>query len=225
MPKKLNLKQLSINRPKNMDIILETETRLKKEKLASDLVPAVIYGHGIASSSLKVKRGDIDKVTHQAGESNLITLKQDGKTKKVLIKEIQRDGLTGKILHVDFFEVNMTDKITTEIPLHFVGESKAIKEKAGLLIKDIDFLEIECLPNNLVDHIDVDISVLKEYHDEITIKDLILPKGIELTSETNRVVASILPPKVVVEETPAPAATSTEANKPASKEEIKSEKK
>lgn len=208
-----------------MDIILKTETRLKKERLASDLVPAVIYGRGITSSNLKIKRGDVDKVAHQAGESNLITLEQDGKTKKVLIKEIQRDGLTGKILHVDFFEVNMADKITTEIPLHFIGESKAIKEKAGLLIKDIDSLEIECLPNNLVDHIDVDISVLKEYHDEITIKDLALPKGIELTSETNRVVASILPPKVVVEETPAPTAAPAEAAKTASKEEVKSEKK
>lgn len=207
-----------------MDIILTTQAREKKEKLTPDFVPAVLYGRGIASSSVKVKRGDIDKATQLAGESNLITLEQDGKNKKVLVKEIQRSGLTGKILHVDFFEVNMADKVTTEIPLHFIGESKAVKELAGLLIKDLDSLEIECLPNDLVDHIDIDISVLKNYHDEITIKDLVLPKGIELINEADRVVVSVLPPRVQVEEvaTPAPVEPAKAAT---SKEETKSEKK
>jgi len=207
-----------------MDIILTTQAREKKEKLTPDFVPAVLYGRGIASSSVKVKRGDIDKATQLAGESNLITLEQDGKNKKVLVKEIQRSGLTGKILHVDFFEVNMADKVTTEIPLHFIGESKAVKELAGLLIKDLDSLEIECLPNDLVDHIDIDISVLKNYHDEITIKDLVLPKGIELINEADRIVVSVLPPRVQVEEvaTPAPVEPAKAAT---SKEETKSEKK
>lgn len=204
-----------------MDIIISAQAREKKEKLSADFVPAVLYGRGVASSSLKVKRSDIDKVISQAGESNLVTLKHDGGEAKVIIKEAQRSGMTGKLLNVDFFQVNMADKITTDVPLHFVGESKAVKEMAGSLIKDIDFVEVECLPNDLVDHIDVDISVLKDYHDEISIKDLVLPKGIKLTREANSVIVSVIPPRAqeaVVEATPAAPAT------PA-KEEPKTEKK
>jgi len=120
-----------------------------------------------------------------------------------------------------FFQVNMADKITTEIPLHFVGESKAVKELSGSLIKDIDSLEVECLPDALVDHIDVDISILNNYHDEISVKDLILPAGMKLTHDVNRVIVSVIPPRVqeaVVEA--APATT----KQPEAKEEPKNEK-
>lgn len=189
-----------------MDIIISAQAREKKEKLSADFVPAVLYGRGVASSSLKVKRSDIDKVISQAGESNLVTLQHDGGKVKVIIKEAQRSGMTGKLLNVDFFQVNMADKITTDVPLHFVGESKAVKEMSGSLIKDIDFVEVECLPSDLVDHIDVDISVLKDYHDEISIKDLVLPKGVKLTREANSVIVSVIPPRAqeaVVETAPA----------------------
>ena len=183
-----------------MDIILKSEIREQKEKLSPDFVPAILYGRGVASVSLKVKRSELDKVVNKAGESNLITLENENGTVKVLIKEAQRSGLNGNLLHVDFFQVNMTSKITTEIPLHFVGESKAIKEMSGSLIKDLDSLEVECLPGDLVDHIDIDISVLKEFHDEILTSDLVLPRGIELASEVNRIIASVIPPRVQEEE-------------------------
>lgn len=201
-----------------MDIILSAESREKKEKLSPDQVPAVLYGHGVASCSLKVVRSEVDKVVHLAGESNLITLKHDGKESKVLIKEAQRSGMNGKLLNVDFFQVNMKDKITTEIPLHFVGESKAVREMSGSLIKDLDFLEVECLPDALVDHIDVDISSLNNYHDEISVKDIVLPVGMKLTHDANRIIVSVIPPRVqeVVAEV-APVTT-------ASKEEVKTEK-
>ncbi len=179
-----------------MDILLSTQAREKKEKVSIDFVPAILYGHGVASVSLKVKRGDLDKVIHVAGESNLITLDHDGVTAKVLIKEVQRSGLSGALLHVDFFQVSMTDKINAEIPLHFIGESKAIREMSGFLIKDIDVLEVECLPSALVDHIDIDISVLKNYHDEISTTDLVLPAGMKLVNEVNRIIVSVEPPRV-----------------------------
>ena len=206
-----------------MDIIISAQTREKKEKLSADFVPAVLYGRGVASSSLKVKRSDIDKVINRAGESNLITLQYDGGEAKVINKETQRSGMTGKLLNVDFIQVNMNDKITTEVPLHFIGESKAVKEMAGSLIKDTNSLEVECLPDDLVDHIDVDISVLKDYHDEILIKDLVLPKGIKLTREANSVIASVIPPRAQEEEAKTEAAPAAPAA-PA-KEESKAEKK
>ena len=190
-----------------MDIILKAQIREQKEKLLIDFVPAILYGRGVASVSLKVKRGELDKAVALAGESNLITLEVEGsKSVKVLIKEIQRSGLNGNLLHADFFQVDMSSKITTEIPLHFIGESKAIREMAGFLMKDIDTLEVECLPNDLVDHIDVDISVLEKFHDEITTADLVLPKGVELASDVVRIVATANPPRVQVAEVVAPVA-------------------
>jgi len=197
-----------------MDIIISAQAREKKEKLSPDFVPAVLYGRGVASASLKVGRQEIDKVVHLAGESNLITLKHDGGEVKVIIKEAQRSGMNGKLLNVDFFQVNMADKITTEIPLHFVGESKAVKEMSGSLIKDIDFLEVECLPNDLADHIDIDISVLQNYHDEISVKDIVLPRGMTLTHDANRIIVSVIPPRVqeVVAEV-APVTAAKEAPK------------
>jgi len=204
-----------------MDIILKAQIRGQKEKLSVDFVPAVLYGRGVASVSLKAKRGELDKAVSLAGESNLITLEVEGdKIVKVLIKEIQRSGLNGTLLHVDFFQVDMSSKITTEIPLHFVGESKAIREMSGFLMKDIDMLEVECLPSDLVDHIDIDISVLEKFHDEITTADLVLPKGIELTSDVVRIIASANPPRVQVEEVVVAPVAPVDA-----KEEVKTEDK
>jgi len=203
-----------------MDIILTAEGRDKKEKLSPDFVPAILYGRGVASSSLKVKRGELDKIVHLAGESNLINLEYGDHKEKVLIKEVQRSGLNGSLLHVDFFQVNMASKITTEIPLHFVGESKAVKEKSGSLIKDIDTLEVECLPGDLVDHIDIDISVLNNFHDEISTADLVLPQGIKLADEIDRIIVSVIPPRVQEEEPVVEAAPAA-----AVKEEPKSEDK
>lgn len=204
-----------------MDIILKAQIREQKEKLSVDFVPAVLYGRGVASISLKLRRGELDKAVSLAGESNLITLEvEGGKSVKVLIKEIQRSGLNGTLLHVDFFQVDMSSKITTEIPLHFVGESKAIREMSGFLMKDIDMLEVECLPSDLVDHIDIDISVLEKFHDEITTADLILPKGIELTSDVVRIIASANPPRVQVEEVVVAPVTPVDT-----KEEVKTEDK
>ena len=187
-----------------MDIKLSAQVREPKEKLDFDSVPAVLYGRGVASVSLKLKRGELEKVISLAGESNLISLTTGGKEVKVLIKETQRSGLNNKLLHIDFFQVKMTEKISTEIPFNFIGESRAVKELSASLIKEMDAVEVECLPGDLVDHIDVDISVLKDYHDEISTDDLTLPKGLELQNQNNRIIVTVIPPKIqeVAEEAP-----------------------
>jgi large subunit ribosomal protein L25 len=183
-----------------MNIVLEAQSREKKEKLSPDFLPAIIYGNGQNSQSLKIKRADLEKTVKMAGESNLINLKVENVSKNVLIKEVQRNGLSGKMNHVDFLEVNMKNKITTEIPVHLIGESKAVREMSGSLIKDLDSLEVECLPEDLVDHIDVDISALKEFHDNISTNDLSLPKGIKLVNLHEQIIVSVIPPRVIAEE-------------------------
>lgn len=183
-----------------MNIVLEAQSREKKEKLSPDFLPAVLYGNGQTVQSLKIKKTDLEKIVRTAGESNLINLKVGAVSKNALIKEVQNNGINGKLMHVDFLEVNMKNKVTTEIPLHFIGESRAIKELAASLIKDLDTLEVECLPEDLVDHIDIDISVLKEFHDHISSENLVLPKGIKLVNSNPQMIVSVIPPRVIVEE-------------------------
>jgi len=217
-----------------MDIKLSAQLRAKGEKSGLDQIPAVIYGKGVETQSLSVKRSDFEKVFRTAGESTLIDLDRGDGSIKVLVKDIQRDILKGFVTHIDFYQVNMKEKIKTEIPLHFVGEAKAVKELGGALIKDLDSVEVECLPGDLVDHIDVDISVLNTYEDAIRLNDLTLPKGLVLVSETNEMVAAVREPKAEAEPEPVAAATVSAGAAPAAgtapaeggkKEEKKEEKK
>jgi large subunit ribosomal protein L25 len=190
-----------------MDIKLAAQKRVLKEKLGKDAVPAVLYGKGVTNEILKLKRADFAKTFQAAGESNLITLDFGSGPIKVLVKEVQRDVLKGFFTHVDFYQVNMKEKIKTEIPLHFNGEAKAVKELGGVLIKDMSSVEVECLPGDLVDHIDVDISGLNTYSDAIRLHDLKIPAGLTLLLHTNEMVAAVREPRVeevepVVEEVP-----------------------
>jgi len=204
-----------------MEIKLQAQVRELKEKMDKNSVAAVLYGQGVANQNLKLGRLDLEKAFALAGESNLIDLEvAGGQSVKVLVKETQYEPLKGTLRHIDFYQVNMAKKINTEIPLHFVGESKAIKELGGMLVKNLDHLEVECLPIDLVDHIDVDISTITELHHPIKISDLALPKGWELENDPNDLVAIIVEPK---EEEVAPVAPVAEVA-PAAAAPVKDEK-
>jgi large subunit ribosomal protein L25 len=193
---------------------LEAQKRTDEEKvnimIKSGFVPAVVYGPKLKTNKLvKVHINDLKRVYSAAGESTLIDLIVDGKNEgKVLIKDEQRDPVRDTLIHVDFYEVDMMKEIHAEIPLHFVGESKAVKELAGVLIRSINEIDVKCLPTALVSHIDVDISLLNTFDDVIRIHDLKLPSGVALVHETDDVVATIAEPKAeeVFEAVPAAGA-------------------
>ena len=196
-----------------MDFKIKVEKREKKEKLSKDFIPAVLYGKEIESQSLKIRKAEFEKIFAGAGESNLIELDLEGAKIKVLVKDIQRNVLNHSLTHADFYQVNMKEKVVAEIPLNFIGESKAVKELGGMLNKDLDNLEVECLPGDLVDHIDVDISVLTSFDDAIRIGDLKLPNGVIATGEAEEMVASVKEPKIEEEE-PVVEAIPAEGAKP-----------
>jgi len=183
-----------------MDIKLTAQKRESGEKLNKDVVPAVLYGKGLNNEHLKINRVEFEKVFKVAGESNLINLDFGDGVIPVVVKDIQTDVLKGFFTHVDFYQVNMKEVIKAEIPLHFIGEAKAVKELGGVLIQDMDAVEVECLPGDLVDHIDVDISVLHDYTDAIRLEDLKIPNGLTILSQTNDMVAAVREPRVEVEE-------------------------
>lgn len=202
-----------------MEFKLKAQLREKGEKLSKDFIPAIMYGKGIDNKIIKVAKNEFEKVFSAAGESNLIDLEIDSEKSKVLVKDTQKDVLKHTVSHIDFYQVNMKEKLTTEIPLNFVGEPKAVKELNAMFTKDIDAVEVSCLPTDLVDHIDVDVSGLVNYDDSIRLSDIILPKGIELEAEfLDTIVASVREPRKVEEEAP----VETEEEK---KEEGKEEKK
>lgn len=200
-----------------MEITLNAELRVQGEKLAKGVIPAVMYGPEVENLSLKLNKAEFDKVFSKAGEANLITLSvAGGKTFKVLVKDVSRDALKDNTTHVDFYVVNMKKKVHTEIPLHFVGESRLVKEQGGMLEKNIHAIAVTCLPSDLVDHIDVDVSVLNSFDDVITMSDIKLPKNVELVSHTDDVVALMIEPKAEVEApAPAPEAAPAPAAAPA----------
>lgn len=163
-------------------------------------IPAVIYGFGVANKSIKVKQHDFAKAFQIAGEFNLVDLSIDSDPAvKVIVKDVQRDGLTDNITHIDFYQVDMTKKIFAEIPLNFIGEAKAVKDLGGTLVKNMDTVKVSCLPGDLVSQIEVDISKLESFDQFIRLHDLILPQGVELASATNEAVVGVVETKVEVE--------------------------
>ncbi|MDO8571160.1 MAG: 50S ribosomal protein L25 [bacterium] len=159
------------------------------------LVPAVIYGRGIQNASISVPYNTFEKVYREAGESSLVDLVvENGQPVKVLIQSIDANPLTGRLIHADFFQVNMKEKLTLSIPLKFVGEPKAVKELGGILVKAVDEIEVRCLPDKLVSEIEVDVSGLATFEDAITMGDVILPEGMELHQNINDIVATVTQP-------------------------------
>lgn len=190
----------------------------KKEKpsqiRAEGFIPAVIYGSNKESRALKVKANEFIKLFHGAGETNLIelTIDQDNAI-KVLVYETQTDPIKNRINHIDFLQVDMKKKITVEVPVDFVGESPAVRDQGASLIKNLDHIEIECLPEDLIHTVEIDISSLKEIDAAIKLSDLKLPKGVELTTDNlDEHIVSVIRQEVEVEA--APAAEAAEAPAP-----------
>ena len=172
----------------------DASTKAKKLRLQS-LVPGVIYGHGTENKNVAADYNSFAKAFKAAGESTLLDLEVEGDgTVKALVKDWQVDPLSNRYTHVDFYQVNLKEKLKTEIALNFVGESPAVKEQGGSLIKTLDSVLVECLPTDLVNHIDVDVTVLKSFDDMIAVKDLTVPAGIEILENADEVVAKIEAP-------------------------------
>lgn len=180
----------------NLQAFVREDEEEAKQIRRQDYIPVVLYGPGVENKNLKVKKGDFERVYNQAGESSLINLKiGDEDQVKILVKDMQRDPIKDEIVHIDFYQVKMDEKISTEIPLEFVGESKVVKELGGYLEKHLDTVEVECLPGDLVHQIEVDISVLKTFDDEIKVQDLPVHKGVEIVTDPEEIVANVHMPK------------------------------
>jgi large subunit ribosomal protein L25 len=165
---------------------------------AAGNIPAVVYGHGSKPVPLVLEAKLLERVYAQNGGSKIINLKVAGeKALNVLIHEVQHNGITGRIQHADFYAVRMDEMVKTEVALHFVGESTAVYQDEGTLVKYLESLEIECLPGDLPEAIEVDISVLDDFEKTITLADLVIPENVNLLMEDaeEMLVAKVDPPR------------------------------
>lgn len=186
---------------------LRTESRVivgKKVKRlrAENWIPAVIYGHDMPVTAVKAQERSLVKVLQEAGSTALINLFVDNKRKPylVLAREVQRDPLTSRLLHVDFYQVRLTEKVKTTPRLEFIGTSPAVATGMGVLVHVMTQLEVECLPTDLISSIPVDVSVLENLDDSIVVGDLPVPPEVTVMADPADVVASVVPVRAALKE-------------------------
>lgn len=163
------------------------------------LVPAVVYGAGEPATMIQVNARDAEALLSRGGATHLIELEGlNGGRDRVLIREIQRHPLRRALLHMDFVRVAAGAKIRMEVPLVLVGAAPVTAEGA-IVLQNVDMVEVECLPENLPDHIEVDVSGLADTHARITFRDLKLPAGVQLLAEhMDEAVVSVSVPRAVL---------------------------
>lgn len=163
-------------------------------------IPAVLYGNKKAPTLYWVQYLDFEKVYRSAGESTILDLMTEGaKARNVLIHDVARDPVTGRFTHIDFYEVNMSEEIEADVPLEFMGEAPAVKELSGILVRSLDEISIKCLPKDLPHSLSVNLSILKTFEDQIKVKDIVLPKGVELDEDGETIVATVDRPRTEAE--------------------------
>ena len=203
-------------------IELQAEKRESVGKALNSLrkdgfLPSVVYGHNFEAAPIQIKYTDFEKVFKKAGESTLINLKIGDKEEPAVIKDIQKDPLTDKIIHADFYKVNLKEKIKAKIPLVSVGESEAVKA-GGILVKTINELEVEALPQDLPHELEINLARLQNVGDHILVKDIFVSENVKIEADPEDVVALIQAPREeAVEEAAPPSVEEVEVIK---KEEL-----
>lgn len=158
------------------------------------LVPAELYGHGLKNLHLSVPMKEFNKVLKEAGTTTVVTLVLNTEKKPAIIHEVKRDYLSGEIEHVDFYQVRMDEKMKAKVPVEFVGEAPAIKAFGAIINKSMAEIEVEALPQNLPHSLVVDLSVLDELHKSVYVRDIAVPKGVEILVDPETAVATATPP-------------------------------
>jgi large subunit ribosomal protein L25 len=177
------------------------------------ITPANLYGHGIQSTALQIETPSLKKALAQAGKTSLISLKV-GSTKRpamAIVRDIQRHPVKGDLLHVDFYQVRMDEKLRLEVPVSLVGKAPAVKEQGGILVHELSSIEVECLPANMPHGIEVDVSGLTQLDQALHVKDILVPEGVTVLTEPDKVVAKIARARIEVAEAAAPAEVEAEA--------------
>lgn len=176
-------------------------------------LPAVIYGHHIDPLSIVLDLRDASRSLTGLAPSALVTVDVEGTQHKALVREKQRNKLTGVLLHVDFLAVSMKEKLRANVFIEITGTSPAVKDFDGVLVSGVNEVEVECLPQDLPERIVVDISGLLKIGDGIYVHDLAVPEGVKLLEEPDTMVA-LITAQAAAEEEVAPVVEEVAAEEP-----------
>jgi large subunit ribosomal protein L25 len=178
------------------------------------ITPTHLYGNNIKSLALQCDAAELQHLLALAGRTRLISLEVDGKqARSVFVREIQRDEVSRQLLHVDFYQVRKGEKITVDVPIVFVGEAPAMKEKGRMIAHGITSLSIECLPDSVPPQIEIDLSPLEDLEQAIHVKDIVLGADITVNADPEQLVVKVSEAvvKEVVEEVVAEVEEEVEA--------------
>ncbi|MGD8625209.1 MAG: 50S ribosomal protein L25 [Anaerolineae bacterium] len=173
-----------------------------KHLRAEGVIPGVLFGAKVPTTHIQVDERDLSKALQEAGATALIDLYVDDNPEPhvVLAREIQRDILTSRLQHVDFYQVQLDRMVKTMPALEIVGQSPLVESGAAVLVRVLTQIEVECLPTDLIDSIEVDVTSLETLNDSITLADLDVPPGVRILADPSDVVASVVPPRAALEE-------------------------
>jgi len=168
------------------------------------ITPVHIFGHGIESLALQCDTANLQQVLTQTGQTRIINLIIDGEKtpRTVMVRETQQNILKGDLLHVDFYQVKMTEVIDVDVPIILVGEAPALRNKENMLAQELNELSVQCLPADIPNSIEVDVSSLAEPDQAIRVGDIVLGEGITILNDPEVMLARITVQREEVEEIP-----------------------
>ncbi|HEV1996990.1 MAG TPA: 50S ribosomal protein L25 [Candidatus Dormibacteraeota bacterium] len=191
--------------PDSSVLSIQPRTELRKRSRLvrrAGSIPAVIYGHRVDPVSVSVPRREFERQFHRSGKTQLMDLHLEGEAKprKVLVRIVTYNPRGGNPLHIDFYQVNLKEKINADVPIVVVGESPAVLRRDGELAQNLHSLRVHCLPADIPEHIEVDVSRLENVDDSIRISELVIPDEVEVVSDPDDVVIKVAAPRVAEEE-------------------------
>lgn len=191
--------------------IREEKGKSSAARLRRDgLLPCVLYGSEVEAMPLTVKTAELDRIIRDGGANVLIKVKVDSQEYITLVREVQYHPVAKDYLHADLQQISMKDKLQTFVPLVIVGESPGV-DQGGVLQQQHREVEVECLPTDIPEYLEVDISEL-DFGESITVEDLNAGSGVEIITEADTVIVSVVAPQT--EEEPAEEEAEVEATEP-----------
>ncbi len=162
-----------------------------KQLRKTGVLPANIYGKDVKSTAVELPLKEFEAVYKETGETGLIDLELGSEKRPVLIHNVQLDYMTQLPVHADFYQVNLKEKVKTMVPVELTGEPKAVIEKLGLLLQTLNEMEVEALPSDLPEKIEIDVTNLAAVNDQILVSDVKIPTGVEILTDQAQVIAKI----------------------------------
>ena len=158
------------------------------------ITPAHLFGHGLKSLTLQCETAKLERLLAQAGATRLVSLRVNNEkmARPVLIREVQTESITGKLLHVDFYQVKMEEKVEVEIPIVLVGEAPALETRDNTLLRELNALTVECLPAKIPTRLEVNIGSLTEPGQTVRVKDIAVGSDISILNDPEQVVVTVI---------------------------------